>query len=273
MDPQASPQGAGEGDPVLPAPSSGSAPLPDPESAPAAGCVRVVTVEDDERYRVSLEALLRHSTHFTPVGGFGSGEAAVSAAERARAEGAALWDLVLMDLDLPGMNGIDCTGRLKALLPDASVVVLTVFEERARILEAICAGADGYLLKRTPADQLLAQLRSVVAGGSPLSAGVARTVLDLVRQIEGEGARRGERPRHPDAARRPEPSGAARIDLTPREREVLSCLVQGMSYKGAASHLGISIDTVRTHIREVYRKLQVHSVAEAVSRAFRDGLV
>jgi DNA-binding NarL/FixJ family response regulator len=167
---------------------------------------------------------------------------------------------VLMDLEMPGMNGVECTRRIKALLPDVAVVVLTVFEDRDTIVEAISAGADGYLLKRTPANQLVQQLRDVMAGGSPLSAGVARTVLELVRQLN--------RPRPSRAVQ-----GARAVDLTPREAEVLGCLVQGMSYKATAAALGISIDTVRTHIRAIYGKLQVRNVADAVRRALREKLV
>ncbi len=213
--------------------------------------IRVVTVEDDPRYRASLETLLRHSPEFELAGSFGS---PVEALERLE-EGGGAPDLVLMDLELPGIDGIECTRRIKALFPAAAVVMLTVFEDRARLVEAITAGADGYLLKRTPAMLLLEQLRSVMAGGSPLSAGVARMVLEIIRQIEPKGD---------------EP---AEVDLTPRERDVLSCLVQGMSYKAVARGLGISIDTVRSHIRAVYRKLQVNNVAEAVGRALREGLV
>lgn len=216
--------------------------------------IRVVTVEDDHRYRASLETLLEHSREFVVAGSFGAPWQALEALEAAaeRDEGP---ELVLMDLELPGMTGIECTRRIKALLPDVAVVVLTVFEDRARLVEAITAGADGYLLKRTPAMLLLEQLRSVMTGGSPLSAGVARTVLDIVRRIEPEG------------------DNGTEVDLTPREQEVLACLVQGMSYKAVARELEISIDTVRSHVRAVYRKLQVHNVAEAVGRALREGLV
>ena len=160
------------------------------------------------------------------------------------------------------MNGITCTRRIKQRLPETAVVVLTVFEERATIVEAICAGADGYLLKRTPAAELLAQLRAIAVGGAPLSAGVARTVLDLVRRIG------------PVATGNPDPAGGtARFELTDRELDVLRCLVEGMSYKRTALQLDISLDTVRSHIRSVYSKLQVHSVAEAISRALREGIV
>lgn len=223
--------------------------------------IRVAAVEDDARYRASLEVLFRHSREFVLVDAFPTPAAALEALEPDGPEGsAAEWDLVLMDLGLPGMNGAECTRRIKEALPDTAVVALTVFEDRASILEAILAGADGYLLKRTPADQLLAQLRSVLAGGSPLSAGVAKTVLEAVRQLDDDAA--------PSTGLSP-----AQVGLTPREHEMLACLVEGKSYKAVASQLGISIDTVRSHIRSVYRKLQVHSVSEAVSRALREGLV
>lgn len=221
--------------------------------------IRIATIEDDPQYRSSLELLFRHAADFELVDGFAAPAAALDRLAAALAGGEAPWDLVLMDVDLPGMNGIACTRRIKQMAPGVAVVVVTVFEERGTVLEAICAGADGYLLKRTAAEELLVQLRAIVAGGSPLSAGVARTVLELVRHL-GPGVGAG-------------PHGAARVDLTEREHEVLRCLVQGMSYKRIARELGISMDTVRSHIRGVYGKLQVHSVAEAVSRALRDGIV
>ncbi len=224
------------------------------------GTVRVATVEDDPRYRASLETLLRHAPDFALAGSFRDPAEALAAFDRADGPGAdpdAVPDLVLMDLELPGMTGVECTRRLKAAHPDVAVVVLTVFEDRTRLVEAIAAGADGYLLKRIPAESLLEQLRAVMAGGSPLSAGVARTVLEIIRQI----------------GRVPGSDHPEEVELTPRERDVLGCLVQGMSYKAAARVLDISIDTVRSHIRTVYRKLQVNNVAEAVGRALRDGLV
>lgn len=226
--------------------------MPSESAAP----VRVVTVEDDPRYRASLETLLRHAREFELVGAFASPADALAAMAPWGATSRAP-DLVLMDLELPGMTGIECTRRVKELFPSVAVVVLTVFEDRTRLVEAITAGADGYLLKRTPAALLLEQLRSVMAGGSPLSAGVARTVLEIIRQIRPEGV----------------DGDSTEVDLTPRERDVLACLVRGMSYKAVARELEVSIDTVRSHIRSVYRKLQVNNVAEAVGRALREGLV
>lgn len=222
--------------------------------------INVVAIEDDANYRASLETLLRHAGGFALERAFATGDAALAElAAEARRGRRPEWDLVLMDVELPGTDGIECTRRIKTTLPDARVVVLTVFEQSATILEAICAGADGYLAKRTPPDRLIVELRDVLAGGSPLSAGVARTVLSLLRR---ETAGRG-----------PWRNRAARLGLTEREQEVLRCLVKGMQYKTVASQLDISIDTVRSHIRSVYAKLQVHSVAEAVSRAIRERLI
>ncbi len=222
--------------------------------------MRVVAVEDDSRYRSSLETLLRMTPGFTLAGSFGSADAALAEldAEEQRGGGGG-WDLVLMDLQLPGTSGLEAIRRLRARAPDTTVVALTVFEESGTVLQAICAGADGYLLKRTPPDRLIAELRSVMGGDSPLSAGVARTVLDLLRHL-GEGRTKADR-------------APTRLDLTDREQEVLRGLVQGMGYKQVAAQLGLSLDTIRTHVRNIYAKLQVHSVAEAVSRALREHLV
>lgn len=216
----------------------------------------VAIVEDDTRYRRSLETLFAHAPGFTLAGSYGSAEAAL----RAR-EGGEAWGIVLMDVELPGMSGIEATRRLKRSPSPPLVVHLTVFEDPSVILEAICAGADGYLLKKSSSQELMQQLQVIVAGGAPLTAGVARTVLDLLRAgAPGAVATAGA------AARVPDPG------LSPRELDVLRGLVRGYAYKQVAAELGVSLDTVRTHIRGIYRKLQVHSVAEAVTRAVRSGL-
>lgn len=229
----------------------------------AAERVRVVIVEDDPRYRGSLETLLTHADGFRLAGSFGNPLDLLAEARRAASVPAGPgWDLILMDLHLPGMSGIEATRRLKEALPDVLIVVLTVFEEPATILDAICAGADGYLLKKTRAPEMLEQLRSVAGGGAALTSRVARTVLGLVRDAL------------PAPAGTTPPGGPPieGLELTPRERDVLRCLVEGMAYKEAGSALKISVETVRVHIRNIYRKLQVHNVAEAVSRAIRDRL-
>ncbi len=168
------------------------------------------------------------------------------------------WSMVLMDLDLPGTSGIEATRQIKRDLPHLPVVILTVFEEPATILEAITAGADGYLVKRTPVRDLLSQLRAIASGGAPLTPGVARTILSFIRNGSRSPAGSGE---------------PAHLDLTAREQEVLRLLVQGLAYKDVAQSLGISLDTARSHVRAIYSKLQVHGVAAAVARAIRDKLV
>jgi len=220
--------------------------------------LRVAVVEDDARYRASLETLLGNADGFGLAASFGTPLGLLGEAEGAARSGAAPgWDLVVMDLQLPGMDGAEATRRLKRLHPAIPVVVLTVFEDPSTILDAICAGADGYLLKRTRAPEILEQLRSVARGGAPLTARVARTVLDLLRSETPE-----------EGERAPIPA----LELTGRERDVLRCLVAGLSYKQVAADLAIGAETVRSHVKSVYRKLQVHNVAEAVSRAIRERL-
>jgi DNA-binding NarL/FixJ family response regulator len=220
-------------------------------------------VEDDRRFRASLEALLSHAQGLRLAGSFASPLPLLNEAQRAADSGGAApgWDLVLMDLKLPGLDGIEATRRLKSLHPAIPVVALTVFEDPITILDAVCAGADGYLLKRTRVPDLLDQLRSIARGGAPLTPRVARTLLDLVRTKAAHGP----------AAHAVGP-GVAELELTERERDVLRCLVEGRSYKEVAAELGISAETVRSHIKGIYRKLQVHSVAAAVSRAIREQL-
>lgn len=219
----------------------------------------VAAIEDDPRYRAGVERLLERAEAFRLAGAFGSAEEALRAAER---DGLGKrWDVVLMDLELPGMSGIDATRRFKERWPQSKVVVLTVFEEPRTVLEAICAGADGYLLKSASGEEILDQLHVALGGGASLTPGVARTVLGMLREPL-------PRPRR-DADVTP----PARMDLTPREQDVLRALVQGLAYKQVASTLDISVDTVRYHIKAIYRKLQVHGVAEAVTRAVRERLV
>ena len=216
--------------------------------------IRLAIVEDNPHYRASLEALFSSEEGFEVGEVFDSPLPLLDAARRG-----APWGLVLMDIELPEMSGIEATRRIKELHRELPVVALTVFEEPAVILQAICAGADGYLLKKTPAPELVAMIRSVAEGGSPLTPAVARGLLDVVRR----------------AAPRPAAPGMplARLELSEREQQLLRCLVKGRSYKEAADEMCVSIDTVRTYIRRIYGKLQVHSVGEAISRALRDGLV
>jgi len=221
---------------------------------------RVVVVEDDRKYREGITTVLELTPNFSLVSVFGSVEEVLAAAEESdsRGRGVDQWDIVLMDINLPGAGGVEGTAALKALRDDLCVVMLTTFEQPDTILRAICAGADGYLLKRTPLPEFLALLQQVSEGASPLSPQVAHALLKLVRS--------GQLP-NVSTPTAPGP------DLTEREVDVLTCLVDGLTYKGAAARLFISVDTVRSHIKNLYRKLQVNSVSEAVSRALREGLV
>ena len=221
----------------------------------------VVIIEDDPRYRHSLETLFTNTPGFRLGASFGSAYAMLQDLENLQRAGREpLWQLALVDVELPGINGIEATRHLKKHLPALTVVMLTVFEEPALILEAITSGADGYLLKKTPAPELLTQLKETASGGSPLTPDVARTVLSLLRANTPKGI----------AGKFFNAASPTKLNLTEREHAVLQSLVKGHSYKQVASKLNISIDTVRTHIRAVYRKLQVHSVAEAVARAIRE---
>ena len=221
---------------------------------------RVAIVEDNAHYRTGLHAVLSTEEDFAVAGVYASPAPLLDAAERAvSARSGVPWDLVLMDIELPGMSGIEATRRLKRLCPDLPVVTLTVFDEPSTILEAICAGADGYLLKKTSMADLIGMIRVVLEGGSPLTPAVARTLVELTRRP----------PRAPDSTGAP----AARLDLSEREHELLRCLVNGLSYKQAADAMNVSIGTVRTYIRRLYGKLQVHSMAEAITRALRERLV
>lgn len=224
--------------------------------------IRLSIVEDDARYRSSLEQLFRSASGFELVGSYPTAASLVREIEdAARAGRPPGLDLLLLDLELPGMGGIEATRRLKAAAPDVKVVILTVFEQPETILEAICAGADGYLLKKARALELLEALRGVASGGAPLTPNVARRVLDLMRELA---------PERVSGPALPHPS---RLDLTEREQQVLRGLVEGCSYKQVADMLGISLGTVRTHITATYRKLRVHSVVEALRRARRDRIL
>jgi DNA-binding NarL/FixJ family response regulator len=225
--------------------------------------IPVVLVEDNPHYRSGLQTFFEHTPGFALVEVFGCAEVALRKLEQERRLGRSVdWQMVLMDIELPGMDGIEATRQLKAILPDATVVMLTVFEDPSVILEAITAGADGYLLKKSNSRELLGHLRGIAADGAPLTAGVARTVLDLVRRFA---------PPADDATS--SSASPSRLALGDREQQVLRCLARGMTYQQIAEELGIAHNTVRSHIRAIYKKLQVHSVAAAVSRAIRERLV
>jgi DNA-binding NarL/FixJ family response regulator len=225
------------------------------QSAP----LRLATVEDDPRYRSSLALLLRGLPQFTHAASYAAAEPLLAAARKARELGASMpWDVVLTDVGLPGTDGVALTAEVKRLFPQLRVIVLTVFDEPANVLAAICAGADGYLLKSSGSEELIEQLELVVRRDAPLSSALARTVLQLVRESHGERRGTATLPRD--------------LGLTQRQLSVLRGLVDGLSYREIGERMEISLDTVRSHIRQIYSALQVHSVAEAVSYALRHGI-
>jgi DNA-binding NarL/FixJ family response regulator len=155
-------------------------------------------------------------------------------------------DVVLMDINLGDMDGIECVRRLTALMPEAQVLMLTVFEDTDQIFRALAAGASGYLLKRLSPKKLLEAIEEVCAGGSPMSAPIARKVVQSFKTVPA--------------------LGDESVDLSPRERSVLDGLAEGLAYKQIADQLGVSIHTVRNYIRRIYQKLHVCTRTEAVAK-------
>jgi DNA-binding NarL/FixJ family response regulator len=204
------------------------------------GTIRVSIVEDDARVRASLARLIDGTDRFSCVSQHETAERAIAELPAIRP------DVVLMDINLPGLSGVECVRRLKVVLPDVQVVMLTVYEDTDLIFAALAAGATGYLLKRTPPDELLGGIWDVHRGGSPMTGHIARKVVQSFREADRSG----------------EGDGA----LSPREREVLDHLAQGYLYKEIAARLAISYDTVHTYVRRIYEKLQVHSRTEAVAK-------
>ena len=166
----------------------------------AATALRIAVIEDDWRYRASLEQLFSHTPGFQLAGSFADPPDALAALERARGGPTVRWDVVMMDLEMPSMSGIEATRRLKRLQPGLKIVVLTVFEDPRAIVEAVSAGADGYLLKKARARELIDGVRAVAEGGAPLTADVARTVLNVLRTLD-TAAPDAARGTPPDAAR------------------------------------------------------------------------
>lgn len=206
--------------------------------------IEVALVEDDPGVRAQLAAMINSSAGFHCQAAYPDGTTALKAIPGSRP------DVVLMDINLPGMLGPECVRQLKTLAPGLPVLMLTVYDDSEKIFQSLMAGATGYLLKRTPKDKLLAAIREVYSGGAPMSRQVARRVVQFFQDID----------RVPPAVQPP----AQLKGLTDREGQVLASLAKGHSYKEAADQLNISFETVRTHVRSIYEKLHVHSRTEAV---------
>jgi len=215
--------------------------------SPHVEAIRVAIIEDVRTLRDGLSALIDGTAGFQCTGRFRSAEEAL---EKLRDN---LPDVVLADIGLPGLSGIEAVRVLKERFPGLTLLMLTVYDDDDRVFEALCAGASGYLLKKTPPARLLESLKEAVEGGAPMSPEIARRVVELFREI-----------RPPDKSDE---------QLTAHELRLLKLLVQGYSYKAAASALGVSINTVCFHIKKIYEKLQVHSKSEAVAKALRHRLV
>ena len=208
--------------------------------------LRVALVDDDRPLRESLRVLLEGTPGFDCAGAWGSAEAAL----RDLADGAGEVDVILLDIGLPGRSGVECVAELRSLRPAAEVVMFSVYGDDEKVFASLCDGACGYLLKDTPPHRLLAALREAADGGAPMSAAIARRVVELFRRVA------------PPPPRAPH-------DLTAQEVRLLGLLAEGYTYQGVAEQLGISKNTVRSHVRNVYEKLHVHSRSQAVHRALQ----
>jgi DNA-binding NarL/FixJ family response regulator len=209
--------------------------------------LKVAIVEDRREIREGLATLIGGTPGYQCSGAFRSVEEALGAVESDPP------DVTLLDVGLPGMSGIEGIPLLKERCPGTAVLMLTVYADDERIIQAVCAGACGYLLKGTPPARLLECLKEVAEGGAPMSPEVARRVVELFRL-------------HP-------PPDRAEVALTPHEARLLKLLMAGHTYKTAADEVGVTPHTVSFHLRRIYEKLEVHSRTEAVAKALRQGLI
>jgi DNA-binding NarL/FixJ family response regulator len=217
-----------------------------PPAQPQAS-IRVAIIEDQRDIRECLCVLINGTAGYACTGSYRTMEDALSKIPRE------MPDVVLSDIGLPGMSGIEGVRILKERHPNLVILMLTVYDDDERIFDAMCAGACGYLLKKTPPARLLESLQEAVAGGAPMSPEVARRVIALFREIR--------------------PPERAEYHLTPHETRLLKLFVEGHNYKTAAAELGASVNTVNFHVRSIYDKLQVHSRSEAVAKALINRLV
>lgn len=209
--------------------------------------IKVVIVEDHREFRESLAFMVNATEGYRCTGSYRSMEEAI---EKLPANPP---DVVLSDIGLPGMSGIDGVRILKERYPKMLILMLTVYDDDDRIFDALCAGASGYLLKKTPPARLLDSLKEAVTGGAPMSPEVARRVIALFRDVR--------------------PPERADYQLTPHETRLLRLLVEGHNYKTAAASLNVTTATISFHLQRIYEKLQVHSKSEAVAKALRNRLV
>ena len=209
--------------------------------------IKTAVIEDVREIREGLATLINFTEGFTCTGSYRSVEEALHRI------GSDVPDVLLSDIGLPGMSGIEGVRILKEKYPQMLILMLSIYEDDERIFDALCAGASGYLLKRTQPSKILENIREAVSGGAPMSPEVARKVITLFREVR--------------------PPEKVEYDLTPHELRLLKLLIDGYNYTTAAKKLGVSYNTVKFHIRHIFEKLQVHSKSDAVIIALRDRLV
>lgn len=207
----------------------------------------IVIYEDKNDFREALIQLVNSSDAYECVEAFRTCEEVIGQLRLSKPE------VILMDIDLPGMSGIEGVRQIRTMNSEVKIIMLTVFDDNKNVIDAICAGASGYLLKKDCLNKLFDAIDEVVHGGAPMSANIARMVLD---HIAAGGT-----------------VSTGHYNLTQREKDILSLLVKGNSYKMIASELVISFETVKTHIKNIYDKLQVHNQSEAVAKALRNRIV
>jgi DNA-binding NarL/FixJ family response regulator len=204
-------------------------------------------IEDNDTYRNTIAELVDNTEGMRCAHAFQSCEKALKALEDDFAP-----EIILMDIGLPGMSGIEGLGRIKAISPSTQLIMLTVFDDEKQIFDAICAGASGYLLKSALPHEIIGAVRQVLGGGAPMDARIARKVLDMFSRLSVPMGEYG---------------------LTAREREILHLMVDGLTAKGIAEKLFLSFRTIDTHVKNIYAKLHVHSRSGAVAKAFRERLL
>ena len=207
----------------------------------------ILIYEDNADLCEALVQLINSSDDYTCIGSFNNCREVLSDIETLKPQ------VILMDIDMPGRNGIEAVQLIRGVDKDVKIIMLTVFDDNQNIIAAICAGASGYLLKKYCFEKLYGAIAETLAGGAPLSAKIARMVLDHVISNSS--------------------GSVEKYDLTTREKEILNSLVKGLSYKMIAASLNISFETVKSHIRNIYEKLHVHNQSEAVAKALKNRIV
>ncbi len=211
--------------------------------------IDVVVVEDNDTIREGLRVLIDGTEGYSCVAAYPKCESMIKNIKKLNPS------VLLMDIGLPGMSGIEGIKEVKALLPDLTILVLTVYEENELIFDALCAGASGYLVKKTPPSKLIEAIREASEGGAPMSSHIARKVIELFHKKNISDTK------------------SDLESLTSREKEILGKLVEGNSFKAIADSLFISIETVRFHFKNIYKKLHVHSQSEAVVKVMKERLL